>query len=57
MVHSRLAREDGQAQDYRFIFGPAFDDAEIVAMREKYLGAAAFDNARKDYAEYIAGGR
>ncbi|MBP1203038.1 cellobionic acid phosphorylase [Duganella sp. 1411] len=57
VVQYRLALEDGQAQDYRFIFGPAFDDAEIIAMREKYLGAAAFDNARKDYAEYIAGGR
>jgi cellobionic acid phosphorylase len=57
VVQYRLALAEGQSQDYRFIFGPAFDDAEIVAMREKYLGAAAFDAARKDYAEYIAGGR
>lgn len=57
VVQYRLELGQGQARDYRFIFGPAFDDAEIVAMRKKYLGAAAFDAARKDYADYIAGGR
>lgn len=57
VVQYRLALAEGGSQDYRFIFGPAFDDAEIVAMREKYLGAAAFADARKDYADYIAGGR
>ena len=57
VVQYRVALAEGQSQDYRFIFGPAFDDAEIAAMREKYLGAAAFDAARKDYADYIAGGR
>ena len=57
VVQYRLALAQGQSQDYRFIFGPAFDDAEIIAMRGKYLGDAAFDAARKDYADYIAGGR
>jgi cellobionic acid phosphorylase len=57
VVQYRLTLAAGQSQDYRFIFGPAFDDAEIIAMREKYLSAGAFDEARKDYADYIAGGR
>ena len=57
VVQYRLALAAGEAHDYRFIFGPAFDDAEIRAVREKYLGAEAFAAARADYARYIAGGR
>jgi cellobionic acid phosphorylase len=61
VVQYRLAlaaddKEDN-SHDYRFIFGPAFDDAEIRAVREKYLSADAFAAARADYARYIAGGR
>jgi cellobionic acid phosphorylase len=55
-VQYRLSLADGEARDYRFIFGPAFDDAEIRALREKYLSAAAFDTAAKEYAAYVAGG-
>jgi len=55
-VQYRLALDDGAAQDYRFIFGPAYDDAEIAAMRSKYLSAAGFETARRQYADYIAGG-
>ncbi|NVD69614.1 NdvB protein [Duganella sp. BJB1802] len=57
VVQYRLALDAGASHDYRFIFGPAFDDAEIRAVRAKYLSAAAFDAARADYAAYIAGGR
>ncbi|KAL8296485.1 hypothetical protein RB597_005865 [Gaeumannomyces tritici] len=39
--------------EYRFLFGPAYDDAEVRTMRERYLNAAAFDAARRDYAAYI----
>ncbi|KAL8380726.1 hypothetical protein RB595_005147 [Gaeumannomyces hyphopodioides] len=39
--------------EYRFLFGPAYDDAEVRTMRERYLNAAAFDAARHDYAAYI----
>ncbi|OFA01052.1 GH36-type glycosyl hydrolase domain-containing protein [Duganella sp. HH101] len=56
-VQYRLALAANASHDYRFLFGPAFDDAEIAAMRAKYLSAAAFDAARSDYAAYIAQGR
>jgi cellobionic acid phosphorylase len=56
VVQYRLALDAGASHDYRFIFGPAFDDAEIKAMRAKYLNAAAFAAAKADYASYIAGG-
>ncbi|MCU6497082.1 NdvB protein [Rugamonas sp. A1-17] len=57
VVQYRLALATSASHGYRFIFGPAFDDAEIRTMRAKYLSAAAFDAARADYAAYIAGGR
>ena len=44
------------AKEYRFLFGPAMDDAEIRAMRAKYLSKAAFDRTARDYAEYMEKG-
>ena len=57
VVQYRLALDAGASHDYRFIFGPAFDDAEIIAVRDKYLSAAAFARTKREYADYIAGGR
>ncbi len=42
-----------QTQDYRFIFGPAFDDAEILALRGKYLSAPGFARAATEHASYL----
>jgi len=56
VVQYRLELAAGADHDYRFIFGPAFDDAEIRSMRSKYLSAEAFAAARADYAAYVAGG-
>jgi cellobionic acid phosphorylase len=53
----RLALDAGESSDYRFIFGPAFDDAEILALRKKYLSATAFAQTQQDYARYLAAGR
>ena len=36
----------------RFLFGPARDDAEIAAMKQRYLGAEQFAAAARDYAAY-----
>lgn len=49
--------EPGESQQYRFIFGPAFDDAEIRALRDKYLSAEGFADAERGYADYIRQGR
>ncbi|KAL8407687.1 hypothetical protein RB594_006500 [Gaeumannomyces avenae] len=43
--------------EYRFLFGPAYDDAEVRTMRDRYLNAAAFDAARGDYSAYIDKGK
>lgn len=56
-VQYRLALNAGEQRDYRFLFGPAYNDAEIKAMREKYLNKEAFAQAARDYASYIDEGR
>lgn len=55
-VQYRITLADGEARDYRFLFGPAFDDAEIQAVRAKYLSAKAFKSTADDYAAYVASG-
>lgn len=52
-------REDLKAseeREYRFMFGPAFDDSEAQSMRSKYLSNEGFAKAAQDYASYIARG-
>ncbi|MYN08869.1 GH36-type glycosyl hydrolase domain-containing protein [Pseudoduganella aquatica] len=56
-VQYRLALDAGAERELRFIFGPAFDDAEIRAMRGKYLSQSGFADAKRDYAWYIEQGR
>lgn len=45
-----------ESREYRFLFGPAYDELEILDMRKKYLSKAAFAQAAKDYETYIQRG-
>ncbi len=56
-VQYRLSLAPQESRQYRFIFGPALDDAEIIRMRDTYLSESAFAKARQDYRAYIDGGR
>lgn len=56
-VQYRLVLDADEQRDYRFLFGPAYDDAEISSMREKYLNKDAFAQTARDYAAYIEEGR
>ncbi len=56
-VQYRLALEPNEGQTYRFLFGPALDDAEIAQVRDTYLSEAGFARARAAYASYIDSGR
>ena len=47
----------GQGRQYRFIFGPAFDEVEVIALRKRYLGAEQSARAAAEYAGYIAQGK
>lgn len=56
VVQYRLALAPGNAITRRFLFGPAFDDAEIDALRQRYLSEEGFAAAARDYAAYILEG-
>ncbi|RYP69224.1 hypothetical protein DL771_006192 [Monosporascus sp. 5C6A] len=56
-VQYRLELKADEEREYRFIFGPAFDDAEIHDMRSKYLSKEAFAQSAREYAEYIERGK
>ncbi len=59
----RLELERDEEQEYRFVFGPAKDEAEIAKVKNKYFieknseGKDGFQLARVEYAEYIARGK
>jgi cellobionic acid phosphorylase len=53
VVQYRLNLASGDERQFRFLFGPAFDDAEIRSMKQKYLSRDAFSQASRDYAAYI----
>ncbi|SOO21543.1 NdvB protein [Xanthomonas citri pv. fuscans] len=53
----RLTLEADAASVYRFAFGPAKDDAEIAALRARYLSEAGFAEAARAYAHYLQAGR
>ena len=49
-------RADGE-EIFRFVFAPARDDAEIAALRARYLSADGFADAATAYASYLDEGR
>jgi cellobionic acid phosphorylase len=56
-VQYRITMGPSAENEFRFLFGPAFDDEEIISMRKKYLSEQGFSKASKDYAAYIEQGR
>jgi cellobionic acid phosphorylase len=43
----------GAALRFDFVFGPARDDEEIAALRNKYLGDRKFQSAREDHSRFL----
>lgn len=56
VLQYQIVLKADESREFRFIFGPAFDDAEIRELRGKYLTGAGFDQACSKYAAYIADG-
>ncbi|KAI9155459.1 N,N'-diacetylchitobiose phosphorylase-like protein [Paramyrothecium foliicola] len=56
VVQYRERFAPGESNEYRFLFGPAFDDAEIKSLRSKYLSKDGFTKAQKEYELYVRGG-
>ena len=53
----RLSLAADEVQEFRFLFGPARDDAEVAALRGRHLSAAGFAAAEAAYAGYLDEGR
>jgi len=56
VLQYRVMLGPGQDRTFRFVFGPARDDAEILAVRGKYLAEGGFKKARSAYREYMRAG-
>lgn len=56
VLQYRLELAAGATENYRFIFGPAFDEDEIKKIRATYLTAQGFAKAKAEYAAYVASG-
>ncbi|KAH8197638.1 hypothetical protein TruAng_008182 [Truncatella angustata] len=56
VVQYRLTLKPKEDRSFRFLFGPALDETEIVSMQKKYLSKEGFSQASKDYADYIDSG-
>ncbi|TNB47740.1 glycosyltransferase 36 [Martelella lutilitoris] len=50
-----LSLDAGATEEFRFVFGPAFDKAEIAALTEKYI-EGSLETVRRDYDDYIRAG-
>jgi cellobionic acid phosphorylase len=57
VLQYRVSLAPGAAVDYRFVFGPARDDAEIARLRDRYLCAGGFEQAQSAYRAYLEAGR
>ena len=47
----------GESISYRFLFGPARDEADVLALRHRYLCADGFDKAARETEAYHAAGQ
>ena len=56
-VQYRLALRPAEEREYRFMFGPAYDEAEIRSMRSRFLSKQAFVRTADEYATYMERGR
>lgn len=57
VLQYRLKLGVEESKDFRFIFGPAFDDKEIAQLKSTYLSANGFERARAEYSDYVNSGR
>ncbi len=56
VVQYRVEIAVDEERSFRFLFGPAFDDAEIIRVRSKYLSAQKFMACQKEYSDYLKQG-
>jgi cellobionic acid phosphorylase len=57
VLQYRLQLATKQSENYRFLLGPAFDDADIAKQRERYFSDAGFAKTKAEYAAYVTEGK
>lgn len=57
VLQYRLELKADQTEDFRFLLGPAFDDDEVIKVRDHYFADQDFSKTKTDYAAYIAQGQ
>ncbi|GGA48906.1 GH36-type glycosyl hydrolase domain-containing protein [Paenibacillus physcomitrellae] len=63
VLQYRLELAPGEEREFRFVFGPAHDEAEVAEIRRKYYsgknnqGEDGFVQAEREYADYISEGK
>ena len=57
VLQYRLSLDTNKSQNYQFIFGAAFDDTEIISLKNTYLNAEGFATAKAEYSAYVASGQ
>jgi cellobionic acid phosphorylase len=57
VLQYRVELEPGQGEAYRFLLGPALDDAEILRIRERFFADDGFAEAMAGYTAYVDEGR
>lgn len=57
VLQYRLALPAREAREFRFLFGPAQDDAEILSLRSQLLHVPGFTRASSEYSSYVSRGQ
>jgi cellobionic acid phosphorylase len=57
VLQYRIELAPQQSESYRFLLGPAFDDAEIIRVRDQFFTDANFAATKAQYAAYIEAGK
>ncbi|KRG46073.1 NdvB protein [Stenotrophomonas panacihumi] len=57
VLQQRLVLDAGDETTLRYLFGPAHDEAEIAALRARYLSAEGFAEAAAAHASHLEAGR
>lgn len=57
VLQYRIELAPQQSESYRFLLGPAFDDEEIIRVRDQFFADANFASTKAQYAAYIEAGK
>jgi len=57
VLQQRLQLGEGETTTLRYLFGPAHDEAEVAALRERFLSQAGFADAARAHEAHLQTGR